>query len=223
MPNHDLDQELTHRLDELRANGSDHISSANIRDIVENVLSTMDGDVSGRDVKLYADIQSLSGFIARAKSELAELRPEAIAQEHIPAATDELDAVISATEEATNAIMEAAETIEETAEKLGGEDEQRLSQATTLIYEACSFQDITGQRISKVVNALREIEEKVEEMIAAFGDDAEAKEKVRRRKEAREEERNRNGASDKELLQGPQLTDGANDQDAIDALLSGTD
>ncbi len=41
----------------------------------------------------------------------------------------------------------------------------------TQVYEACNFQDITGQRITKVVNTLKHIEEKVEALVSAFGDE----------------------------------------------------
>ena len=45
----------------------------------------------------------------------------------------------------------------------------RLQDATTRIYEACGFQDITGQRITKVVATLKAIERKVAQIVATFG------------------------------------------------------
>ena len=36
------------------------------------------------------------------------------------------------------------------------------------IYEACNFQDLTGQRINKVVRALSFIEERVESMLSVW-------------------------------------------------------
>lgn len=216
-----LDPDLARRLDELRGEDEPPASWSEIRDVVESVLSTMQGDLSSDDVNLYAEVQSLSKYIEATKLELAEIQPHEIPAEHIPNAQDELDAVVSATEEATNVIMEAAEAIEETAEILGGEHAETLTGATTKIYEACSFQDITGQRIGKVVTALKSIEDKVDELIATFGDDPEAKERVRLRKEAA-----RNAASDDpdhDLLQGPQMPDEAVNQDDIDALLASFD
>ena len=50
-----------------------------------------------------------------------------------------------------------------------GEPAAKLQDATTRIYEACSFQDITGQRITKVVAALKAIEAKVAQIVATFG------------------------------------------------------
>ena len=37
------------------------------------------------------------------------------------------------------------------------------------IFEACNFQDITGQRISKVVGAMKFVEERVHHMMEIWG------------------------------------------------------
>ena len=36
------------------------------------------------------------------------------------------------------------------------------------VYEACNFQDLTGQRISKIVNVMKFIEEHLDRLIAAW-------------------------------------------------------
>jgi chemotaxis protein CheZ len=213
-----LDQDLARRLDELRDETVNQVSWTEIRDVVENVLATMEGDLSTNDVNLFAEIQTLSKYIETAKQDLQEIQPEQIPGEHIPVAQDELDAVIAATEEATVSIMEATEAIEETAAKIDDENAAVLEAAVTKIYEACGFQDITGQRISKVVKALQSIEEKVDELIATFGDDPEAKERVRQRKELETAAADEEVDPDLELLHGPQMAAEAASQDDIDAL-----
>jgi len=213
-----LDQELARRLDELRDETVNQISWTEIRDVVENVLSTMDGDLSSKDVNLYAEVQALSSYIESTKKDLRDIQPEDIPGEHIPMAQDELEAVTAASEEATVAIMEATEAIEETAVKIDPENAAVLDNAVTKIYEACGFQDITGQRISKVVKALQSIEEKVDELIATFGDDPEAKERVRQRKEMEAAAAGEEIDPDLELLHGPQMAAEAVSQDDIDAL-----
>lgn len=213
-----LDQELARRLDELRDETVNQVSWTEIRDVVENVLSTMKGDLSTNDVNLFTEIQSLSKYIDATKQGLREIQPESIPGEHIPVAQDELDAVTRATEDATVAIMEATEAIENTAGKIDEEHAAVLDAAVTKIYEACSFQDITGQRISKVVKALQSIEEKVDELIATFGDDFEAKERVRMRKEAEVTAAVEEVDPDLDLLHGPQMAAEAVSQDDIDAL-----
>ena len=150
-------------------------------------------------------------------------RPEEIPDEHIPTATDELDAVVSATEVATNAIMGAAEKIEAVAAEIGGAGAEALSNAVTEIYEACSFQDITGQRIGKVVTALKEIERKVETVVEKFGPDRETREKLKQIRQAEKaaiETGDGGQFEENDLLHGPQLPDNANTQDEIDALFA---
>ena len=87
----------------------------------------------------------------------------------IPFATDELDAIVEHTAVATNAILESCEMLDEVATAVSGEAAARLQDAVTKIYEACSFQDITGQRITKVVTTLKAIEAKVAQIITTFG------------------------------------------------------
>ncbi len=91
------------------------------------------------------------------------------------------------------------------------EDAKTLQDAVTRIYEACSFQDITGQRITKVVSALQAIERKVAHMISVFSPDN----AVGRRP--------RETSAPESLTNGPQLPDAAMGQSAIDALMASFD
>ena len=86
---------------------------------------------------------------------------------------------------------------------------QVLLDATTRIYEACSFQDITGQRITKVVATLKTIDAKVAQIVGAFSgrrtDEAPAVPVLAM------------------LENGPQLPGQAMDQSDIDKLLASFD
>ena len=112
--------------------------------------------------------------------------------------------------------------IESVAEVISDEQSNVLSDAVTQIYEACSFQDITGQRIHKVVTALREIEEKVETVVQKFGPDRETREELKRQRQADKEvvESVDGEVNEEDLLEGPQMAENANSQDDIDALLA---
>ncbi|MFX8649096.1 hypothetical protein ABTM34_20855, partial [Acinetobacter baumannii] len=71
-------------------------------------------------------------------------------------ASNELDAIVSQTEAATETILQNAEKIQELAWTFreAGSDEElcdTLDAAVTEIYTGCSFQDLTGQRTRKVV------------------------------------------------------------------------
>lgn len=217
-----IDSDLAARLDEVGQQMRDGIDTAQVRAVLEDMLSTMDGNIGGADPRIVLELEELSAFIEETKAEIAAIRPEEIPDEHIPEATDELDAVIEATEVATNSIMEAAEMIESVAEKISEEHANILSEAITQIYEACSFQDITGQRIHKVVGALKEIERKVETVVEKFGPDPETRAELKRKRQAEKDKiTNADGEIDEaDLLQGPQMVENANSQDDIDALFA---
>jgi chemotaxis protein CheZ len=143
---------------------------AEIVEIVRGVVSTLRGDFSAADVTLYSELQALGGFIAAAKAEIAAIRPDDIQQKHLPTATDELSAVVGATAAATGEILDVVEQIEKLGPQLAAEHAAKVTELVTRIYEACNFQDITGQRITKVVKALQQIDAKVAAILAAFGD-----------------------------------------------------
>lgn len=169
--------------------------------------------LTANDVKFFEELQGLISYIRAAKREIAALAPDEIRDKHIRSATDELDAIVGNTEEATGTILDAAEKIEAIAAKLDIEPGMQLADAVTRIYEACNFQDITGQRISKVVTALKTIEGRVESLVKAVGGVA-ALPAGPGTEEAK---------TDAELLNGPQLPPNAKTQDEIDALLKDFD
>ncbi len=119
---------------------------------------------------LYVQLQQLSDFIDKSKSELAAFRPDDVKQHFIPKATDELDAIVEATAEATHRIMDAADVIMSVSEKLPAADADKVMAAVTSIYEASTFQDITGQRVTKVIGTLKVIEERIDKMMAGLAD-----------------------------------------------------
>ena len=143
--------------------------------------------------------------------------------EYLPTATNELDAIVQATADATNEIMDATEAIERVSEKLEGESQDALMDATTRIYEACGFQDITGQRITKVVKALKEIEIKVDALVVAFGSELGPLKSKEAPKPAQPAQPAKETPSDADLLHGPQPPGEGISQDEIDRLLAGLD
>ncbi len=188
-----------------------------VTSVVRKALDTMDGDISATDLKIIREIESISEYIEKSKQDVAAIRPDKISSEHIPEATDELDAIVSATEDATNNIMEAAEAIEGVADKLEGDQAQVLVDAVTAIYEACSFQDITGQRVGKIVGVMQNIETKIAALVETFADE------IEKLKADDPEPVVSEIVDDADLLNGPQLEQNAQSQDEIDALLASFD
>src|SRR6185437_3448091 len=78
---------------------------AQIEAIVNGVVATLSGDISLADLQLYREVEALADYIRNARAEIAELRPDEIRDRHIPIATDELDAVVEATADATGTIL----------------------------------------------------------------------------------------------------------------------
>jgi chemotaxis protein CheZ len=183
-----------------------------VREMVRSVFGECKPGAPWNDVSLLNEVAELGDIIASARNEIAALTVDEITGKHIPSATDELDAIVAHTAVATEAILETCETLDQLAGSCGGEIADALQGATTRIYEACSFQDITGQRITKVVATLKQIDQKVSDLIRTFGPD-------------HEKDFMRAGTNEilPELLNGPQLPHLAMDQVEIDRLLADFD
>lgn len=120
------------------------VAIADIADVVDSLLAALGGEVPGKAEELAHGLASLSEYIQLARQEIASIRPDEVKDEFLPRATDELDAIVEATAEATNSIMDAVEIVEDVMGRASGDDSAKLMDATTRIYEACTFQDITG-------------------------------------------------------------------------------
>ena len=153
---------------------------------------------------LVGVLQYLSDHIRATRAEISAIKGSS-SNEHLFGSTaDELEEIVTETARAANRIMDAAEAIETVAGKVDAVSAAALTDAVTNIYEASSFQDITGQRITKVVRALQSMESKLESLASAFGP-------IQITGPALVE-------GDAALLNGPQLAGGASSQDDIDAL-----
>jgi len=190
-----------------------------IEEAVRAVLGTLSGAMTVTEAALLSELEALGREVKRAKSEIAALRVEDINHSHIPAATDELDAVVEHTAEATNEILDCCEKLEALQATLTGAAAETVGNAVTRIYEACSFQDITGQRIGKVVSALKAIETRVAAVTAGFarhgGGPAAPSDPATAEPDDRTE--------GQKLANGPQLPTAAHSQADIDRLLASFD
>jgi chemotaxis protein CheZ len=180
-----------------------------VTEVVRAVLTTISDDLTIKETTLLREVEELGRTIAIAKSEIAALQVDDITDHDIPFATDELDAIVEHTAHATHAILESCEMLDEVSTSVSGDAASKLQDAVTRIYEACSFQDITGQRITKVVTTLKVIEEKVAHIISTFGPRIAPAAKT-----------GTHVTSDADLLNGPQLPANAMDQSDIDKLLA---
>jgi chemotaxis protein CheZ len=169
--------------------------------------------------QLKDETDSIQRAIARTKQEIATLHFGAFNTHGQARATQELDAVVDGTERATQQILEAAETIEEAANSLSasvkGEQDRALAQdirdCVIRVFEACNFQDISGQRIAKVLATLKFIEDRIAHMLEIWGGS-----------EVLRDYSPTQGQAEKKFLHGPKL-DGDQDhasQEDVDAMFA---
>jgi chemotaxis protein CheZ len=123
---------------------------------------------------LRRELIDMSEAIAQTRREIAAIKPPGGADSRIVTATGQLDAIVEATERATGDILNAAEALQELSMELREKGLRqpycdRLDSLSTDIFTACSFQDITGQRTTKVVEALAFLEKRVNAMVGIWG------------------------------------------------------
>ncbi len=173
----------------------------NAHGYLDRVIRELHGMRTEKKHPLVGVLQYLSDHIRHTRAELGTLRPRGAS---LASTADELEEIVAETARAANEIMGAAETIEQLMPRVDSDVSVQLLAAVTRIYEASAFQDITGQRITKIIRAVQDIEEKIETLVGACGDTLDAPLDPR--------------SGDDALLNGPQLNKAANTQDDIDAL-----
>jgi len=174
----------------------------------EALVGLMRGFFQQLDKRRSEEFRIIAGYIAKAKEEIREMRPHDISHERIPTAGAELEAITRDTEAATHTIMNCAEAIMGADISDPAAYKAQVDDEVMKIFEACSFQDITGQRVSKVVNVLKQIEERVGRLANTLGVDDGLPAEI-----TPEEQRRRDL-----LLSGPAIGGPETKQDAIDAM-----
>lgn len=157
------------------------------------------------------------GRVARTQAEIAALRDTSAGDDPLTAASRELREVVDATETATEQILGSAETVEQAVSNmlaLAVDPVMRVHlddalEAVMRIFEAANFQDITGQRVSKVVRALNVVETRLVAIEDLWRPDMAPVIAVPIPEVTDD---------DRHLLNGPQLDDGGMSQDDIDAM-----
>jgi len=119
------------------------------------------------DTTIYRELRAIAIYINDMKAEIGALQANELKESRIPAAGQELGAIVKATEDATHSIMECAETVMAADARDPAAYKALVEAQMMRVFEACSFQDITGQRIAKVVETLQQIEQRVSRFVEA--------------------------------------------------------
>ena len=200
---------------------SEEVSSAAQHQIAEAqaLLATYRAQIEQCE-KLKIELDLIHDAITRTKQEIAVLHGKSFDGDEMAKVSGELGAVVGGTEEATQQILAAAEAIDNASTALGkvtSPDQQKqmleeIGDNVVAIFEACNFQDLTGQRISKVMTTMKFIETRIIAMMEIWGGVDEIKAHAPPIVDDRE--------GDARLLNGPKLDGDAGhaSQDDIDAL-----
>ncbi|HYD30320.1 MAG TPA: protein phosphatase CheZ, partial [Azospirillaceae bacterium] len=169
---------------------------------------------------LRRELMEMAASIEQARREVAALRPPDDDNNRIVSATNELDAIVISTERASFEILNSAERLMDLAGRFrqSGADPTlcgEIENEVTSIFTACSFQDLTGQRTSKVVNALRYIEQRILAVINIWGEEG-----ISIEPPPSHEVLKRPGDPDAHLLNGPQMEGLGVTQDDVDAMFA---
>lgn len=171
---------------------------------------------------IHLELVELLDRIHHTRAEIASLRPREGDHDQIVTATAELESVVQATEQATGEILEAAEHLQGIAEAMAaasGEDggtargfADEIETEATRILTTCSFQDLTGQRITAAINTLLYVEESLTRVVDLWGITAGTGDANLMRNHPDDDR------PDKHLLNGPQMEGHGVSQEDIDAL-----
>ena len=170
---------------------------------------------------LKKELLGLFNHIQLIRTEIASIRHPGGDEDHFSTMADQLDAIVVATEQATDTIMESVEGVEDILAQVRGKTEDpeilslldQASDKNINVFEACSFQDLTGQRVTKVVESVKFIEERVNSLISIWGKDKLAElpsNNIRRVTDSKDDEHR--------MLHGPQR---AVNQQRVDQLFGG--
>jgi chemotaxis protein CheZ len=129
---------------------------------------------------IVGELSELRTVIQRISVEVAAVRHPFSTEDRLNAAAAELHEVVSTTEGATNGILETAEAIGNLAAELEqappdanvGAVAAKIGDLVTALFTHCSFQDLTGQRINKVVTTLRFVDQRIAAIIRELGADS---------------------------------------------------
>ena len=226
---------LKEQLDALEDIKGDTVPADDVRAFVALVKDFFSGEFSqtqgGKaDPVVFGKLSELAKVINNARRELSGVDAKNLHREELPHASQELEEIVKTTEKATNKIVDACERIQSTNSRIkdrlmaldppidedammGIEDAfDEAESHISSIYEACNFQDITGQRIKKVMTVLQDIERQVMHLVIVFG--------LQGKGETLSEADRRELLEEADLLQGPNKKGEGLEQDDIDDILA---
>ena len=153
----------TRALDELashiRHQRAKEASLADVVRLAEISTEAFQAFFAAMDSAVLREMRDIAMYITTMKREIGSLQANDIKDAQLPAAGEELDAIVCATEAATNIIMECAEAVMAAGPADAGAYKALIDEKMIVIF---------GQRIAKVVETLRHIEDRVARFVSAL-------------------------------------------------------
>lgn len=182
------------------------IDMNNLDDIIKQFLDILSPHIVNKEKQdIYHQIELISAKFLSLKKDISNISNEILDHNFIPNINMELRSVVTQTEKSVTGILDVSDEISELASKVTDPQiKTELMIKATRILELSNFQDLTGQRIQKIIHHLSEIESIMFKMLHALRPEAKLRTKVL--------------SADELLVNGPQGDDNTPSQDDIDAL-----
>lgn len=149
-------------LTDLEARGNEHIPLKDVIALAEKVTTALKPLVRSLDRSMHKELKEILGAIEGLRGELSRVDANDIFAKRIPEMGRELGAIVKATEVATDTIINVAEQVLAADTSDPDVYASEVKQHMMAIFEACSFQDLTGQRVTKIIHTMEVIEERIE-------------------------------------------------------------
>ena len=146
----------------------DDLQLLDVLKVTEVLAASLKDVFSHEDTPIYSSASSMAAYAQRAHTQLKEVYPAALAQEYLPKAQEDLKAIVSQTEVAADQILNVAESML-SLDPSDGTYADAINQSVMAILEACSFQDLTGQRASRIADSLDVTSGQIETLSEVFG------------------------------------------------------
>lgn len=160
-----------------------------------------------QEKEIYHQLEMILAQFKSLKSDISNISHDILDKNFIPEITMDLRSVILQTEKSVTSILDISDEISALSQKISDPKvREDLMIKSTRILELCNFQDLTGQRIQKIIHHLTEIESVIYKMLHALRPDSNL--------------RTKNESTDSKLLNGPQKEQESPSQDEIDALFN---
>ena len=209
---------VSERIDEVRRRDGERILLDDVESLVDSLIDGIIAEASVDNKQMVGELREVLEYVVRAKQEFMSIGPRTLSSKKIPDASEELNAILGATEEAAGQIMDAADKAGELAGTLKGATAEELQNISTSLYEASAFQDICGQRITKVMAILKFLEGRLTSLAETLGDSH-----IEEDDETVKFDEDGLAVDPDKLLHGPQLEGEGISQEDIDALLADFD